>query len=77
MPTKQTTRVNYQTGFLTCILMCPADKDKGVPAAQKEPNDPKMSCSYNYEFSPAKCPGVTVFDTNPPKEMTYKEARTR
>ncbi|MBM3236727.1 tetratricopeptide repeat protein [Candidatus Poribacteria bacterium] len=61
----------------TNLLLCPADKDKGVPAAQKEPNDPKMSCSYNYEFSPAKCPGVTVFDTNPPKEMTYKEAKTR
>jgi tetratricopeptide (TPR) repeat protein len=61
----------------TNLLLCPADKDKGVPAAQKEPNDPKMSCSYNYQFSPANCPDITVFDTNPPKEMTYKEAKTR
>jgi len=64
------------------ILICPVDKTGGSPAIYTAYKDPKMPCSYLYEFNPMKflqeggyyegC----LFDINPPKNLTFKERKT-
>jgi len=59
------------------ILLCPADKTGGSPAVYTTYKDPKMPCSYLYEFNPMKFPQEGgLFEMNPPKNLTYKERKT-
>lgn len=58
------------------LLLCPVDK-KGIPIYWEQYKDPKMPCSYLYEFNPYKYTYSATFDANPPKEMTWKEGKTR
>jgi len=58
------------------LLLCPVDK-KGIPIGWEQYKDPKMPCSYLYEFNPYKYTYYVGFDANPPKDMTWKEGKTR
>jgi len=59
------------------ILLCPADKTGGSPAVHTAYKDPKMPCSYLYEFNPMKFPQEGgLFEMNPPKNLTYKQRKT-
>jgi len=60
------------------LLLCPADKTKSVPNFIAAYKDPKMPCSYHYEFNPMTfLYEGGLFDINPPKDMTFKEYLTR
>jgi len=60
------------------ILLCPADETDGKPAGFTAYKDPKMPCSYLYEFNPMQFPfQALTFDKNPQKNYTYKEAKIR
>ena len=58
------------------ILLCPADKTGGSPAVHAAYKDPKMPCSYLYEFNPMKFPQEGgLFEINPPKNLTFKQRK--
>ena len=59
------------------IILCPADGKGSPPGTWETYKDPKMPCSYTYQFNPMKFTfGVAGFEHNPPKEPTFKEAKT-
>ncbi|MCZ6680476.1 MAG: tetratricopeptide repeat protein, partial [Candidatus Poribacteria bacterium] len=59
------------------MLCCPADKEGGNPVF-KALTDPKMPCSYLYEFSPIIYSFSTwVFDRHLQEKYTYNELRTK
>ena len=56
------------------ILVCPADKSGGTPALLSAYKDPKLPCSYHYEFNPMKfVGGQGNFDRDSPENPTFKE----
>ena len=59
------------------LLLCPADETEGSPARYPAFKDPKMPCSYLYEFNPMKSTWLAfLFGINPPKDLTIKEEKT-
>jgi len=58
------------------ILLCPADRIKGSPVQFSAYRDPKMPCSYMYEFNPMKVLSVYLFDMPHPENLTFKQAKT-
>jgi len=58
------------------ILLCPADETGGTPAGAIAYKEPKMPCSYLYDFNPLKYSGgLSLFDKNPPESYTYREGK--
>jgi len=58
------------------LLLCPADETGGVPAHFTTYKEPKMPCSYLYEFNPMPLASVGgFFDIVPEKDYTNKEIK--